>query len=247
MIEISALNPRVDVLTEEYVRLLGYPRDHVLSGRALELANGARDWYRKFGRPWIHAREASAFDLREDSFVIDGSEFGGSVMRRKLATGNVSSVVVAAVSAGPEVEAESQRLWLAEKPDEYFFLEVYGSAVVEHLVTVIGAQICGVAEGEGRAVLPHYSPGYPEWLITEQAKLFSVLSGGITLPGALEVMESGMLRPKKSLLAIFGLTRETEKVRALSELNPCTGCALPNCQYRRVAYRRPRSRALAEI
>jgi hypothetical protein len=49
-------------------------------------------------------------------------------------------------------------------------------------------------------------------------------------------MESGMLRPKKSLLAVFGLTRNTERVRKLTDLIPCDNCSLPRCQYRRAAY-----------
>ena len=245
--EVAALRPPINVQPEEYLRLLGYPRDYLLGGRALELANGARDWYRKHGRPWMYAREASSLALGHSTFLINRVEFSGARLRKTLETANATSVVVAAVGAGAELEAEAQRLWLEEKPDEYFFLEVYGSAVVEHLVAVIGAQLCAIAEGEGRAVLPHYSPGYPEWQINEQAKLLSVLTDSVTLPGCLEVMESGMLRPKKSLLAVFGVTKEADRVRSLADLNPCTGCALPNCQYRRVAYRRPRSRVLAEI
>ena len=36
------------------------------------------------------------------------------------------------------------------------------------------------------------------------------------IPGTLEVLESGMLRPKKSLLAVFGLTRHVDRVRRLT-------------------------------
>ena len=44
-IELAGTLPEVDVLPEEYVRLLGYPRGWVLEGRARELADWARDWY----------------------------------------------------------------------------------------------------------------------------------------------------------------------------------------------------------
>ena len=52
-IELASTAPDLDVLQEEYVRLLGYPRGRILEGRALELADWARGWYAKNGRPWI--------------------------------------------------------------------------------------------------------------------------------------------------------------------------------------------------
>ena len=71
------------------------------------------------------------------------------------------------------------------------------------------------------AVLPHYSPGYPEWDIAEQAALLALLTASAApLPGPLEVLDSGMLRPKKSLLAVFGLTRHVERVPRLADLVP---------------------------
>ena len=79
--------------------------------------------------------------------------------RRRFAERDADSAVVVAVGAGPELEAEAQQLWQDGKPDEYFFLEVYGSAVVEHLVTMTGARLCAWAESRHMAVLPHYSPG----------------------------------------------------------------------------------------
>jgi hypothetical protein len=87
-------------------------------------------------------------------------------------------------------------------------------------------------------VLPHYSPGYPEWPIAEQPRLFTLLreAAGPMLP--VEVLESGMLRPKKSLLAVFGLTRHVDRVTPLSDLVPCENCSFLACQYRRAPYRR---------
>ena len=49
-------------------------------------------------------------------------------------------------------------------------------------------------------------------------------------------MDTGMLQPKKSLLALFGLTRHLDKVRAAAHLVPCENCSLPRCQYRRAPY-----------
>ena len=57
-------------------------------------------------------------------------------------------------------------------------------------------------------------------------------------PSPVEVFDSGMLRPKKTLLAVFGLTRHTDRLRRLTDLVPCESCSFGPCQYRRAPYRR---------
>lgn len=239
-LEMAGTVAQVDVAPEEYARLLGYPRGHVLKGRARELADWARSWYAEHGRPWFYARQAKSFSLAGDSILVDGVTLTSQRLRSTLQQAEAHSVVLVAVGAGPEAEEESRRLWDDEKPDEYFFLEIFGSAVVEHLMTTIGARLCAWAEQHGMAVLPHYSPGYPEWDVAEQPRLLKLMqrTPSAGFPSPVEVLDSGMLRPKKTLLAVFGLTRHTEHLRPLTSLIPCESCSFGPCQYRRAPYRR---------
>lgn len=238
MIEIRDNAPAIDVQPAEFTRLLGYPRGWILSGRACELADWARDWYARHGRPWVYAREAGALRVDDGGVEIEGTSFSSARLRSTLHAAGADRAVLVAASAGQELEEEAQARWHDEKPDEYFFLEVYGSAVVEHLITMTGARLCARADAEGLAVLPHYSPGYPEWTIDEQPGLLALLRRARADAVPLDVMASGMLRPKKSLLAVFGLTRHTDRVRPLSQLSPCENCSYVGCQYRRSPYRR---------
>jgi hypothetical protein len=239
-IELGGTLPKVNVLTDEYVRLLGYPRGWVLEGRAMELADWARDWYEKNGRPWFYARQAESLEITGDFIQIDGVPFTSKRLQSTLQQAQAHSVILVAVGAGPEAEAEAAHRWHDEKPDEYFFLEVFASAVVEHLSTVTGARLCDWAEQHGMAVLPHYSPGYPEWEVTEQARLLELMkrTREEQFPSPVEVFDTGMLRPKKTLLAVFGLTHDTEQLRRLTDLVPCESCSFGPCQYRRAPYRR---------
>jgi hypothetical protein len=169
---------------------------------------------------------------------IDDVPFTASRLRTLLQQSNAHGVVLAAVSAGAELEAEAQRLWKDDKPDEYFFLEMYGSAVVEHLAMATGARLCAWAEALGMAVLPHDSPGYDGWDIGEQPRLLPLVAHGAALPGPLRVLESGALVPKKSLLAVYGVTRNADAPgRRLASMVPCEQCSLARCQYRRRPYR----------
>jgi hypothetical protein len=247
-IEIAGTLEDVRVLPEEYLRLLGYPRGWELEGRALELAGWARNWYAENGRPWFYARQAATFALPaeslaliKDAIEIDRVLFASARLRSTLQQAGAHSGILVAVGAGPEAEEAARRLWADEKPDEYFFLEVFASAVVEHLVTLTGARLCDWAEQHGMAVLPHYSPGYPEWDVAEQPRLLELMkrTPHTAFPSALDVLESGMLRPRKSLLAVFGLTHHRDRLRRLTDLVPCENCSFGPCQYRRAPYRRP--------
>jgi len=232
--EIVDNSPDVGVQPAEYMRLLGYPRGFTLEGRALELAEGAREWFQRNARPWIYARSVDTLRIEDNSIVIDGATFSSPRLRSTFQAAEARTAFLVAISAGPELEEEAQVRWRDGKPDEYFFLEVFGSAVVEHLVTMTGARLCAWADGDGAAVLPHYSPGYPDWAIDEQARLLELIRRSRSDAVRIEAMESGMLRPKKSLLAVFGVTRHVDRVQPLTALNPCERCSYARCQYRRV-------------
>ncbi|MGP8252974.1 MAG: hypothetical protein ACLQHF_13155 [Terracidiphilus sp.] len=239
-IELAEKITRVDVLNEEYSRLLGYPRGVVWEGRARELAGWARGWYAEHGRPWMYARQAESFAIDGNTIGIDGAQFTSRRLQTALEQAGAHSVILVAVGAGAEAEEEARRRWAEEKPDEYFFLEMYASAVVERLATMSGARLCDWAEQRGMAVLPHYSPGYSEWDIAEQPRLLDLLkqTRSKQFPSPVEVFETGMLRPKKTQLAVFGLTSHTDRLTRLTSLIPCERCSFGPCQYRRAPFRR---------
>ena len=131
MIEIVDNSPDINVQPAEYMRLLGYPRGFTLEGRALELAESAREWFERNGHPWIYARGVDAVGIGDNSVIIDRAAFSSPRLRSTLQAAGAESAVLVAVSAGPELEEEAQARWRDAKPDEYFFLEIFGSAVVE--------------------------------------------------------------------------------------------------------------------
>jgi len=239
MIEFADTSPDTQVVEAEYLRLLGYPHGHPPSDRARDLAAWARNWYACNGRPWLYARQTSALELQNGALRIEGAAFHSDRLLRTFEESQAHAAVLAVVSAGPEAECEAQRLWSEEKPDEYFFLETYASAVTEHLITLLGARLCQWAESQGSAMLPHYSPGYTGWDVAEQPRLLELADG--KLPGSLEALSSGALRPKKSLLAIFGITSDQHSIYRLTAGVPCVNCSFQPCQYRRAPYRRNQS------
>ncbi len=239
-VDLIETHPDVNVLESEYKRLLGFPADYVLEGRSRELADWARAWYAQYGESWIYAREAPVV-AEEERVEINSLAFASRRLRELFRDAEAQRAALVAVSAGKSCEEKARELWVDGKPDEYFFLEVYGSAVVEHLVTVAGARLCAWADGRRLAVLPHYSPGYSGWEIAEQPKLFEALcrGNGQGFPGELRTLPSGMLQPKKSLLAVFGITARLDRLQEFARLVPCETCSFAPCQFRRVPYKHP--------
>jgi hypothetical protein len=239
MFELFETYPPVNVQESEYKRLLGFPKRHELSGRSRELADCARDWFSKNGRPWFYARQIGELKLANEKLRVSGTEFASKQLHDQFVEAQADNAMLVVVSAGKECEEHARELWHEGKPDEYFFMEMFGSAVVEHLVTIASGRICGWADANKMAALPHYSPGYSGWDVADQNKLWNLIrqNGARQFDGKIEVMETGMLRPKKSLLAVFGITRNLEKARKLAKLIPCENCSLPDCNYRRGPYK----------
>jgi len=228
--------PEFHVQDTEYLRLLGYPSGHEPGDRVRELMAWARAWYARHGRPWAYHRRV-ALQAGGGALRLDGIEFASPRLQEHFEHHGATGAVLVAASAGRECEEHARELWNEGKPDEYFFLEIYGSAVVEDLVARTSGRLCDGASRDQLMAVPHYSPGYSGWDVAEQNRLHALILKGMNgvLPGPLEVLSSGMLRPKKSLLAVFGLAPAA--VRPVALATPCEGCSFSPCRYRRAAYR----------
>lgn len=219
----------------EYARLLGVPRTRTLEGAVAERAAAARAWYAAHGRPWAGARRVGIARIGADTIALEtGHAFRSQALSERLRSGGASGLVALAVSAGPEVDAESQRHWEQGRPDEGYFLDRFGAAVAEHLVFWATVWVCRESEMDGETVLAHLSPGCGDWDLEEQAKLMGLIAGGADGIGPLRMLPSGMMTPKSSVLAVRGLTRR--KVEP-SPTDACRSCDLSPCAFRRAPYR----------
>ena len=216
----------------EFKRLLRVPADFAFTGVMAENAAWVRGWYAAHGRPWLRATGAGSCRVDGQVTTLDGRAWTSKELARRFRS--AQGAVVVAASAGPEAEAEAARCWEHDEPDRYYFLETYASAVVESLLAEARVRLCAWAEDQGTVLLPHYSPGYHGWTVGDQASVFSLLAE--PLPGPLEVMASGMLRPKKSQLAVFAVAPAGSAGAEEADLIPCKYCAHHTCDFRREPY-----------
>jgi len=120
----------------------------------------------------------------------------------------VEQFTVVAITAGAEVDLRVQTLWETGVVDEAYFLDRYAAGVVEKLAAEIGA---------------HKSPGTGDVPFEYQWTLFSYIA---PLKPEIDLLPSGMLRPKNSLLAFVSCD-------ARPTSNPCHRCDLAGCTFRR--------------
>jgi hypothetical protein len=221
----------------ELVRWLGYPRGRRLEGLVLDRVDQARCWYAAHGRPFLALRSVGIESIDGQEIRLRG---GANLTSRSLAEKclefDVCTLVCAALSAGPEIDAQVEELWACDKPDEAFILDRLGVVVTEYLRMELRTRIEQEADASGFSVLAAGGPGYSGWSLDDQVVMLGLLTqqGGAVLPGALSVLASGMLRPKLSMLLAFPLA-----VASTSRLDvglSCCVCNYVNCPYRRMSF-----------
>jgi hypothetical protein len=115
---------------------------------------------------------------------------------------------------------------MKKKPSYGYVLDAVASVAVESGTQRLLDRIEHDFDGETETTL-RYSPGYCDWALREQKKLFRILPSdriGVSLT------ESFLMSPRKSISGIAGICR---KESLLFSGNACLNCAKMDCSCRR--------------
>ncbi len=192
-----------DVPEATYKRFLRFPPARALEGEMAEVADWARNWYAVNGRPWI---AHTVVEMRVDDdlqLLVEGLPMGDARLGRFFEKVSGEGRLVFAC-AGIEAEHEAQQRWDTGEADSYYFLEAYSAAVTESLLTRLRTQL--QAQDNNHGWTPHRCPGHGKWNILDNLRLLKIARQSLELPPEVEGLQSGMLRPKKSLLGLMGRT-----------------------------------------
>jgi hypothetical protein len=226
------------VSDREYARLLGLPANRAIDGELNALASAARAWYARHARPFAAAVRLNVDRIEPSMIVLEsGAALASAALAARLRSGDSRQVAVVAVTAGREVDDESARLWASDRPDAAYFLDRLGAAVAERLVGWTAIAVCRAAGAEQLTALPPLGPGCSDWDMADQATLFESFS---TLDHPLTMLESGMMHPKNSMLAVVGLTPHPVHPPDSPQSEACRWCDLTPCTFRRAAFDRSR-------
>lgn len=164
-------------------------------------------------------------DVLQETIQVDHQIFSPSkivVTQLKKAT----SCVLFLCTAGKEITDFSKKL---EKEGESllsYVFDVVGSVSVDKAMDKIQMELELDLKNKGLKISDRYSPGYCEWNVAEQQKLFSLLPKnfcGITLS------DSSLMTPVKSVSGIIGIGKLLEQ-----KGYQCIWCKDQNCIYGKI-------------
>lgn len=217
----------------DFFRLLGYPATAEISDMVKEQINKVKEWYKDYGEPYVARREMAILSIESDKVYLEGDfVFTSLVLAKRLEKSGCKKVIVAALSAGQVADNEITRLWADDCPDEAFILDRLTAVITEAFVKRYQVQLCQEFEPFQKTVIPHYSPGYTGWELSEQVCVYEALTESVgELP--FEIISSGAITNRSGIFAVYGVTENLEAVKQHADLCPCTHCALTSCAYRR--------------
>jgi hypothetical protein len=132
--------------------------------------------------------------------LLDGPTFSGRCFGAHLT--QASDAVCFVLTLGPAVDERIGEMASGDELLEALFLETAGWLAVEDAVRKFRGHLNARLRPKRLRLTPRLGPGYVDWPLTEQPKLFSVFEGA-PLPVALS--EYCVMTPKKSISGLFGL------------------------------------------
>lgn len=145
--------------------------------------------------------ENSEFSANNSHILIDGLEFGiGKTVAKELR--NATSVALFICTAGEGISRRSQDLLSGDDPVLGYVFDLLGSMVVESATDKLQVEIKQKALSEGLDITNRYSPGYCNWSVADQHKLFSLFPPNCC---GIKLTDSALMHPIKSVSGIIGL------------------------------------------
>ena len=138
-------------------------------------------------------------------------------------------VICMSVTVGSEIEREVTKKFERGEYLASVLLDAAATAAVEQAADVMEKNFAAHFAKDGFKLRWRFSPGYGDWNLTEQAKLFKICGAeqiGLRLSSAM------MLEPRKSITAIIGLEKISAQKTFPSIKKSCETCDKLNCSSR---------------
>jgi hypothetical protein len=179
----------------------------------------------------IHLAEPCSQFVVYDSISFDHDKHTIAIEELIFETGRIvtnslkNSISIALFSAtcGDKIETWSKQLMKEGHGLEGLIVDLIGSEMAEAIVEYLHHSIETEVLKSGNKVSNRYSPGYCNWPVTDQQKLFALLKGndcGITLT------ESSLMLPIKSVSGMIGIGPSLKKAAYKCKVCPDMKCIM---------------------
>jgi len=164
-------------------------------------------------------------NLKEDTFRIGNQTF----LPSKIVTTHLKNSTYAAIficTAGSEITNQAKELTNNGDTLLAYIFDVIGSVAVEKATDRIQNSLKNELQKSEHNISDRYSPGYCEWDVAEQQKLFRLMPHNFC---GVALSKSSLMNPVKSLSGIIGIGTEMEQ-----KGYQCHWCTDKNCMYGKI-------------
>lgn len=171
--------------------------------------------------------ENISIESASGTFLFEGERFeAGNQVINKLQRSE--SLAFYICTAGEEVSIRSKELMNSGNFLEGYILDLIGSVVVEEAMDIIFKKFAVELEEKGLKTTNRYSPGYCNWKVSEQHKLFKFFPEDFC---GVRLSESALMHPIKSVSGVFGIGKKVSFHKYV-----CHACSNVKCIYRDLKY-----------
>ena len=217
------IHPEVE--ESKLAKLLGGKRDRQLPQSIRNKLRVLQDKFNGLMKPDIYYKVVD-FRIKDKGLIhLEGAvDFESKNLSEVMKS--AEKLVCFIGTLGPGIEEEVGALMQNNDLSEAYILDAMGSVAVEDLVDKFQRSIKNQCEREGKTVTLRFSPGYCDWSLTEQKKLFSLFEAE-DIP--VQLLNSCLMQPVKSISGVFGIVPQKTVL-----YNPCSDCDDRACKARRI-------------
>ncbi len=148
---------------------------------------------------------------------------------KKIVFGQIKksdSVAIFTCTAGEEIGIRSRKAMQERDFLRGYLYDVIGSEIVEAAADLMQADLERTMLITGEKITNRYSPGYCDWDVAEQHKLFKLIPDNYC---GIKLTQSALMDPVKSISGIIGVGKNVKYNRYT-----CSICDQADCVYRRI-------------
>ncbi len=164
-------------------------------------------------------------DVSKQTLQVENQVFyPGKIVVNQLKQANRAALFLC--TAGPGISEVSRKK--SAEGDELmaYVLDVIGSVTVDKAAGMLQQRILEEVSGSGFGITDSFSPGYCNWDVAEQQKLFSLLPDGFC---NIRLSGSSLMHPVKSVSGITGIGINCEQIGY-----QCNWCSDMGCIYGKI-------------
>ena len=217
-----------DLKRNELARLFGGGGTRRFSHSIEMKVDRLEDKFTALVKPTMYYREGNITSTDNGSvYLEDGLSFKSPKLSKSVH--NCREIICFIATIGSRVDAEIKTLEDRNHLSEAYILDAMGSVAIESIVDKFQQRMRERYQTEGRDVSLRFSPGYCDWPLTEQKKLFHFFD---ELQSDVKLTDSCLMQPRKSVSGIFGIL-PAQTPSPVYPYNPCSDCSKKTCTARR--------------